>query len=183
MAFRSGRRCGDGAEGTSVFTEVGELRVKEVDRLAAVVEMVTAFGASASVAGDTLSVTGVGPQGRLQGARFDSQGDHRMAMAAAIAALAAGTGQRSQLTGFDAVATSYPRFTEDLRGLTAGAPESLRPRPLVVAIDLWPARRQVNRVRAVAAHLGSANVSTPGPCTGPSSLLALRQGVAPDDLA
>ncbi len=169
------------AEGTSVFTEVGELRVKEVDRLAAVMEMVKAFGASASVAGDTLSITGVGPQGRLHGARFDSQGDHRMAMAAAIAALAAETGQRSQLTGFDAVATSYPRFTDDLRGLTADASESLRPRPLVVAID-GPAGAGKSTVsRAVAAHLGVERLDT-GAMYRAVAALALRQGVAPDDL-
>ena len=81
------------AEGTTVFTDVGELRVKEVDRLAAVADMVEAFGARATVEGDTLSITGVG--GPLRGARFDSRGDHRMAMAAAVAALAAAPGERS----------------------------------------------------------------------------------------
>ena len=74
--------------------------------MAAVAEMVEAFGASAHVDDDTLSVTGVG--GPLRGARFDSQGDHRMAMAAAVAALAAAPSQRSLITGFDASATSYP---------------------------------------------------------------------------
>ena len=41
-----------------------------------------------------------------------------MAMAAAVAALAAGPGERSLVTGFGAVATSYPGFAEDLRRLT-----------------------------------------------------------------
>jgi 3-phosphoshikimate 1-carboxyvinyltransferase len=68
------------AEGTTVFTDVAELRVKEVDRLAAVADMVEAFGATARVEGDTLSITG--RDGPLRGARFDSRGDHRMAMAA-----------------------------------------------------------------------------------------------------
>ncbi len=48
------------AEGTTVFKDVGELRVKEVDRLQAVIDMVTAFGARARADGDTLSITGVG---------------------------------------------------------------------------------------------------------------------------
>ena len=78
------------AEGTTIFSDVGELRVKEVDRLAAVADMVEAFGASATVEGDTLAITGLG--GPLRGARFDSLGDHRMAMAAAVAGLAAASG-------------------------------------------------------------------------------------------
>src|SRR6185437_3866807 len=126
------------AEGTTVFSDVGELRVKEVDRLAAVVGMVEAFGASARIEGDTLSITGVG--GPLRGARFDSQGDHRMAMAAAVAALAAAPIQRSLITGFDASATSYPGFADDLRLLTTSEPRPAHghgsaPRALVVAID------------------------------------------------
>ena len=48
------------AEGTTVFSDVGELRVKEVDRLVAVAGMVEAFGASARIEGDTLAVTGRG---------------------------------------------------------------------------------------------------------------------------
>ena len=118
------------AEGTTVFSDVGELRVKEVDRLAAVADMVEAFGAHASIEGDTLAITGVG--GPLRGARFDSRGDHRMAMAAAVAALAARPGERSLITGFDAVETSYPGFADDLERLADGP---AAPRPLLVAID------------------------------------------------
>ena len=78
------------ASGTTLFTDVGELRVKEVDRLVAVADMVETFGARASIDGDTLAITGVG--GPLRGGRFDSRGDHRMAMSAAVAALAAAPG-------------------------------------------------------------------------------------------
>ncbi len=106
------------AEGTTVFSDVGELRVKEVDRLAAVAALVEAFGASARVEGDTLAITGVA--GPLRGARVDSQGDHRMAMAAAVAGLAARPGERSLITGFAAVATSYPDFAGDLARLAGG---------------------------------------------------------------
>ncbi len=107
------------ARGTTVFTNVGELRVKEVDRLAAVAALVEAFGATARVEGDTLAVTGVA--GPLRGARFDSRGDHRMAMAAAVAGLAAGPGQRTLVTGFDAVTTSYPEIRS--RPRRPGAPD------------------------------------------------------------
>jgi 3-phosphoshikimate 1-carboxyvinyltransferase len=169
------------AEGTSVFHNVGELRVKEVDRLAAVVEMVTAFGGVAEVEGDTLRITGVGPSGHLEGARFDSQGDHRMGMASAVAALAAPAGQHSLLTGFGAVATSYPGFADELRTLATGTDESERPRPLLVAID-GPAGAGKSTVsKAVATHLGMERLDT-GAMYRAVAALALREGIAMDDL-
>ncbi len=167
------------AEGTTVFTDVGELRVKEIDRLAAVAEMVEAFGATARVEGDTLAVTGVG--GPLHGARFDSRGDHRMAMAAAVAALAAGPGERSLLTGFDAAATSYPSFADDLRLLTVSGPARDRaPRALLVAID-GPAGAGKSTVStAVARDLGLERLDT-GAMYRAIAALALERGIAPDD--
>ncbi|HUE06456.1 MAG TPA: 3-phosphoshikimate 1-carboxyvinyltransferase [Acidimicrobiales bacterium] len=173
------------AEGTTVFSDVGELRVKEVDRLAAVVEMVEAFGASARVEGDTLSIAGVG--GPLRGARFDSQGDHRMAMAAAVAALAAAPAERSLITGFDASATSYPGFADDLRLLTTSAPRpehehDRAPRALLVAID-GPAGAGKSTVSNAVAHdLGLERLDT-GAMYRAVAALALERGVAPDDAA
>ena len=168
------------AEGTTVFSDVGELRVKEVDRLAAVVEMVEAFGATARIEGDTLAVTGVG--GPLRAARFDSRGDHRMGMAAAIAALAAAPGARSLVTGFDAVATSYPGFADDLRLLTS-APDDAHDRAvraLLVAID-GPAGAGKSTVStAVARRLGLERLDT-GAMYRAVAALALARGVAPDD--
>jgi cytidylate kinase len=163
------------ADGTTVFTDVGELRIKEVDRLAAVAEMVTAFGATARIEGDTLAVTGTG--GRpLHGARFDSRGDHRMAMAAAVAGLAAPSEERSLITGFDAVATSYPAFADQLAALTGNDP----PRPLLVAID-GPAGAGKSTVSsAVAARLGLERLDT-GAMYRAVAALALERGVAPDD--
>ncbi|MHB1964281.1 MAG: 3-phosphoshikimate 1-carboxyvinyltransferase [Acidimicrobiales bacterium] len=112
------------AEGVTVFTGMGELRVKESDRLTAVAALVRSLGAGAEVEGDDLRVTGVGPDGRLVHAATTSGGDHRMAMAAAVAALAAGDGH-SEVGGFSVVATSYPGFLDDLRalGATAAAPD------------------------------------------------------------
>jgi 3-phosphoshikimate 1-carboxyvinyltransferase len=164
------------ADGTTLFKDVGELRVKEVDRLAAVADMVAAFGASARVEGDTLAITGVG--GPLRGARFDSRGDHRMAMAAAVAGLAARTGERSLVTGFDAVETSYPAFAEDLRRLTGDS----GPAALVVAID-GPAGAGKSTVStAVAERLGVDRLDT-GAMYRSVAALALERGVAPDDIA
>ncbi len=163
------------AHGTTVFSDVGELRVKEVDRLMAVAAMVDAFGASATVAGDTLAITGLG--GPLRGGRFDSHGDHRMAMAAAVAALAARPGERSLISGFDAVVTSYPAFAEDLARLATRAPG---PRPLVVAID-GPAGAGKSTVStAVAERLGVDRLDT-GAMYRAVAALALERGTAPGD--
>jgi hypothetical protein len=169
------------AEGTTVFADVGELRVKEVDRLEAVIEMVAAFGASAHAEGDTLSITGVatghGPT-PLRGARFDSRGDHRMAMAAAVAALAAAPGERSLITGFGAVETSYPGFAADLARLTGDEPPA--PRALLIAID-GPAGAGKSTVSlAVAAELGLDRLDT-GAMYRAVAALALARRVAPED--
>ncbi len=163
------------AEGTTVFCDVGELRVKEVDRLVAVADMVEAFGASARIDGDTLAVTGLG--GPLRGARFDSRGDHRMGKAAAVSALAARPGERSHITGFDAVATSYPGFAEDLQRIAGG---DLAPRPLLVAID-GPAGAGKSTVStAVAEHLGVDRLDT-GAMYRAVAALVLAEGIPPTD--
>jgi 3-phosphoshikimate 1-carboxyvinyltransferase len=163
------------AEGTTVFTDVGELRVKEVDRLLAVADMVETFGAQARIEGDTLAITGVG--GPLRGGRFDSRGDHRMAMASAVAALAARPGERSLLTGFGAVETSYPTFAEDLERLAAGP---AAPRALVVAID-GPAGAGKSTVsKAVSQQLGVERLDT-GAMYRAVAALALELGTPPED--
>ena len=169
------------AEGTTVFSDVGELRVKEVDRLRAVIEMVTAFGATAEADGDTLSITGTGTGGggaHLHGAHFDSQGDHRMAMAAAVAALAAAPGERSLITGFGATETSYPGFADDLRRLTGAGP--LAPRALVVAIDGPAGAGKSTISAAVALRLGLERLDT-GAMYRAVAALALARGIAPGD--
>jgi 3-phosphoshikimate 1-carboxyvinyltransferase len=171
------------AAGTTVFSDVGELRVKEVDRLRAVIDMVTAFGATAEAHGDTLSITGTGTGtghrgAQLHGARFDSRGDHRMAMAAAVAALAAAPGERSLITGFGATETSYPGFADDLRRLTGTGP--LAPRALLVAIDGPAGAGKSTISAAVAARLGLDRLDT-GAMYRSVAALALAEGIAPDD--
>lgn len=93
------------AEGTSVFTGVGELRVKESDRLALVCENLTALGVEARAEGDTLRVTGgeAPPRGRVVTA-----GDHRLAMSFAV--LATVPGAAIEIDDRDCVAVSYPAF-------------------------------------------------------------------------
>jgi 3-phosphoshikimate 1-carboxyvinyltransferase len=104
------------ADGVTRIRGAGELRVKESDRIATIAQMLTAFGVPVVEHEDGLDITGGKP---LQAARVDSHGDHRIAMAAAVAATAA-TG-RTEIDGFDAVATSYPAFADDLFRCTAHA--------------------------------------------------------------
>ena len=81
-------------------------------------ELVRAFGAGAEIRGDDLVVTGTG--GSLHGARVDARGDHRMAMAAAVAAAAVRPGPvRRRSSGGRRPSTSYPGFEKDLERLTS----------------------------------------------------------------
>jgi len=101
------------AEGTSRFSDAGELRVKETDRVATTVEMLAALGAAVEPTPDGLVVEGSAGAPLCAG-RVASHGDHRIAMAAAVAGLAA-SGPVS-VEGWDATATSYPGFEQDLLG-------------------------------------------------------------------
>jgi 3-phosphoshikimate 1-carboxyvinyltransferase len=99
------------ADGTTTFRDVGELRVKESDRLSGIVGLLRAFGATAEIRGDDLLVHG---SNHLSPGEFDASGDHRMAMAAAVAASAAVGDATSVVRGWDCVSTSYPAFEADL---------------------------------------------------------------------
>jgi 3-phosphoshikimate 1-carboxyvinyltransferase len=100
------------AEGVTEFRDAAELRVKESDRIATVTELLGRLGIGAEQDHDRLVVRG----GRLQPGTVDSHGDHRIAMAGAVAALA--IEGETRVRGWRAVATSYPEFTRDLASLT-----------------------------------------------------------------
>ncbi len=106
------------AEGTTRFEGVGELRVKESDRLAAIVAGLTAMGATVRAGEDWLEVEG---PVKLHGAELDSLGDHRLAMAYYVAGLAAS--EPVEIDRFEAVNVSYPTFVEDMTGLMMEASE------------------------------------------------------------
>ena len=102
------------AEGITRFHGVGELRTKESDRVAAICAMLQALGGQAEAEGDTLIVQGTGG---LRPGQVDAAGDHRIAMSAAVAAMAMSAGAEVTISGWEAVATSYPRFLEDAASL------------------------------------------------------------------
>ncbi len=99
------------AEGETVIRDAAELRVKESDRIAAVVWNLRVLGAEAEELPDGLLIRG----GRLRGGVVDSFGDHRIAMAFAVAGLLAEEG--ITVTDTDCIATSFPGFGEALRAL------------------------------------------------------------------
>ena len=103
------------AEGTTRFVDVGELRLKESDRLLATAALVAALGGRAEIVGDDLIVHGGVAQ--VVHAVIDPLGDHRLAMAGAIGGLSAARGSTVTVTGASCIATSYPTFLEDLAGI------------------------------------------------------------------
>jgi 3-phosphoshikimate 1-carboxyvinyltransferase len=100
------------AEGETVVRGAQELRVKESDRIAGVVEGLRGLGGEIEATEDGFVVQG---SGGLRGGTIDAKGDHRMAMMGAIAGLASKEGV--EVIGMEAAAVSYPGFVEDLTGL------------------------------------------------------------------
>jgi 3-phosphoshikimate 1-carboxyvinyltransferase len=105
------------ADGVTEICDVAELRVKESDRVNTIQQELSQMGVDVETQGDTLSIRG----GRPRPAMFKSHGDHRIALAAAVAANAI-EGQ-STIRGWHSVAVSYPRFADDLAAL-AGEPSA-----------------------------------------------------------
>jgi len=101
------------AEGRTVIAGAAELRVKESDRIAGMAEGLRRMGASVDERPDGISVDG---RCALRGATVASNGDHRIAMALAIAGLAA-TGP-TRIDDADCVAVSYPEFFATLSEVT-----------------------------------------------------------------
>jgi 3-phosphoshikimate 1-carboxyvinyltransferase len=95
--------------------DAAELRVKESDRIAAVAENLRRMGATVEERPDGLRVEGRSA-GKLRGAEIDPHGDHRIAMAFAVAALAANG--PTLIHNADCAAVSYPTFYEDLERVT-----------------------------------------------------------------
>jgi 3-phosphoshikimate 1-carboxyvinyltransferase len=93
-------------------TGAGELRVKESDRISALAAGIRALGGEIEEFPDGFHLTG---RRRLAGGVADAAGDHRLAMAFAIAGL--GAERETTITGADAVAVSYPGFFEILESL------------------------------------------------------------------
>ena len=95
-------------KGTTRFVHAGRLRMKESDRLETIARTLNALGAKAQVGEDTLTREGVD---HLEGGTVDGCNDHRIAMMAAVAAVACK--EPVTILGAECVKKSYPRFWED----------------------------------------------------------------------
>ena len=101
------------AEGETVVRGAQELRVKESDRIAGVVEGLRGLGATIEATHDGFVVTGTHS---LRGGTIDAKGDHRMAMLGAVAGLASQEGV--EVVGMEAASVSYPGFVDDLAAVS-----------------------------------------------------------------
>ncbi len=100
------------AEGETRIEGAEELRLKESDRIAAVVGALNALGGDAEATQDGFVVRG---SGGLRGGTVDSGGDHRIAMLGVVAGLASREGV--QVIGVEAAEVSYPNFLDALASL------------------------------------------------------------------
>jgi len=103
------------AEGTTSIEGAGELRVKESDRIHSMSDGLRRMGASVEVLGDSLRITG---PTRLRSASVEAFGDHRVAMALAIAGLS--VEGSSTINGAESADVSYPGFFKQLEVLARG---------------------------------------------------------------
>jgi 3-phosphoshikimate 1-carboxyvinyltransferase len=100
------------AEGTTVVRGAAELRFKESDRIATVVDGLSGLGATIEATDDGFVVEGTGG---LHGGSIAAHGDHRLAMLGAVAGLASRDGV--EVVGMEAAAVSYPGFGADVAAL------------------------------------------------------------------
>jgi 3-phosphoshikimate 1-carboxyvinyltransferase len=103
------------AEGETVVRGAQELRIKESDRIATVVDGLRGLGADIEATPDGFAVRGTGT---LRGGQIDAHGDHRLALLGAVAGLASQEGV--QVIGMDAATVSYPDFAGDIAALRGG---------------------------------------------------------------
>ncbi len=188
------------AEGETTISDAAELRVKESDRIQAVVANLQALGVEAEERPDGMQI--LGSRKPLSG-RVVTHGDHRLAMAFGV--LAAVPGNSIVIDDPECVSVSYPGFWRDLAAVTdsksvhglSSAPETggagpgafaARPepdsgtegRPLVIAIDGPAASGKSSTAQWVARDLGVRHVDS-GAFYRAITLLALELPVAPDD--
>ena len=170
------------AVGETRITEAGELRVKESDRIRAVVENLRRLGVDAEELVDGMRI--IGSQAALSG-HVVTHGDHRLAMAFGV--LAAMPGNHITIDDPGCVSVSYPTFWRDLaqaigpaaERLDVAHPAAMVPRPMVIAIDGPAASGKSSTAQWVAQRLGVHHVDS-GAFYRAITLLALGTGVAPE---
>ncbi len=100
------------AEDETVISDAAELRVKETDRISATVDWLVAAGIEAETRDDGMAIVGAG---RIAGGTYQSQDDHRIAMALGIAGLV--SDEPLTVTEANCASISYPEFWDELESL------------------------------------------------------------------
>lgn len=100
------------AEDETVIRDAAELRVKETDRISATVDWLVAAGVEAEARDDGMAITG---SGRIAGGKYQSQDDHRIAMALGVAGLV--SDEPITITEANCASISYPEFWDELESL------------------------------------------------------------------
>jgi len=169
------------AEGETRITGASELRVKESDRITALVENLRAVGGEAEELPDGLVVRG---SGRPLKGEVRTHGDHRIAMAFGILAALPGNDVRVDDPG--CVEVSFPGFWEVLRRVaepapapSAGGGRRARPDGIIVAIDGPAGSGKSSTAKAAAAALGYRHLDS-GAFYRALTYAALRAGIPPE---
>ena len=138
------------ADGESVMEGLSELKVKESDRLAAIIESLTACGVAARADGDTLYVQGA--KTVKGGATVRTRLDHRIAMSFLVLGMV--SEQSISVDDGAAIATSFPNFTKLCNSLGAKISALSVPaaKPLVIAVDGPAASGKGTLARRLAEH-------------------------------
>ena len=106
-----------GADGRTVFRDAQELKVKESNRIAVMVEGLRALGITAEETEDGMIIEGQGSSLRVGSGTIDTHKDHRIAMTFAVLALAGDEHTAVELLDADCISISYPTFYDDLNRL------------------------------------------------------------------
>lgn len=173
------------AGGETVITDAQELRVKESDRIRAVVDNLRGLGVEVEELPDGMRIVG---SRRPMVGRVTTHGDHRLAMAFGV--LGALPGNSIMVDDPGCVAVSYPTFWRDLAAVVGPAPTSVggaggalaphtMPAPLVIAIDGPAASGKSSTAQWVAEELDVRHVDS-GAFYRAITFLALGTGGAPD---
>ncbi len=173
------------AAGTSRFDGIGELRVKESDRIQKMESLLNLYGIPTQSGKDWIEVEGsgavFGPAHETQPIEpFDVSGDHRIAMSAMI--LAMGGFSPMTIEGADTINTSYPGFVTDMNQLGANILTRKEPIRLVIAVDGPLASGKGTLARKLAEHFDLPHMDT-GLLYRATARAALEQDTALDDEA
>lgn len=171
------------AAGTSRFDGIGELRVKESDRIQKMQALLSCYGVPTQSGKDWIEIEGsgaiFGSIHELQSTEpFSVSGDHRIAMSAMVLAM----GGFSPLTiqGAETIGTSYPDFVADMNQLGANILTHKTPIRLVIAVDGPLASGKGTLARKLADHFDLPHMDT-GLLYRATARAALEQGTELDN--